>query len=142
MGEIERLADRLSEAPEAAEDEVREAAEHYRDGLAVVGVPDAVVAPGAEEALARRGRWAWLLTLAIAPFALVGLVANAFGTIAVYLAHREEGDAAGGIVVPCAAVATAASGISGGKCGDREEEKSTCALSSSKSSGRGLGNPL
>ena len=89
MGEIERLADRLSEAPEAAGDEVRAAAERYRDGLAVVGVQDAVVAPGAEEALATRGRFAWLLTLAIAPFALVGLVANAFGTVAVSLAGRK-----------------------------------------------------
>jgi glycerol-3-phosphate O-acyltransferase/dihydroxyacetone phosphate acyltransferase len=89
MGEIERLADRLSEAPVGAEEDVREAARNYRDGLAVVGVPDAVVAPGAEEALARRGRWAWLLTLAIAPFALVGLVANALPTLAVYAAGRK-----------------------------------------------------
>ena len=89
MGEVERLADRLSEAPAPMEEEVRAAARHYRDGLAVVGVPDAVVAPGAEEALARRGLFAWLLTLAILPLALVGLVANALPTLAVYAAGRR-----------------------------------------------------
>jgi glycerol-3-phosphate O-acyltransferase / dihydroxyacetone phosphate acyltransferase len=89
MGEVERLADRLSEAPADAEERVRVAAQHYRDGLAVVGVPDAVVAPGAEEALAQRGRFAWLLTLAVAPFALVGLVANALPMIAVSAAGRK-----------------------------------------------------
>ena len=89
MGEVERLADRLSEAPARREEEVRAAARHYRDGLAVVGVPDAVVAPGAEEALARRGLFAWLLTLAILPLALVGLVANALPSLAVYAAGRR-----------------------------------------------------
>jgi hypothetical protein len=89
MGEVERLADRLSEAPARMEEEVRAAARHYRDGLAVVGVPDAVVAPGAEEALARRGMFAWLLTLAILPLALIGLVANALPTLAVYAAGRR-----------------------------------------------------
>ena len=52
-------------------------------------MPDAVVAPGAEEALARRGLFAWLLTLAILPFALVGLVANALPSLAVYAAGRR-----------------------------------------------------
>ncbi len=33
----------------------------YREGLAAAGVSDAVVAPGAEEALARRSRVGWLL---------------------------------------------------------------------------------
>ncbi len=51
VGEVERLADRLSEAPAAEEEAVRSAAIAYREGLAAAGVPDAVVAPGAEEAL-------------------------------------------------------------------------------------------
>ncbi len=89
VGEVERLADRLSEAPAHMEEEVRAAARDYRDGLAVVGVPDAVVAPGAEQALARRGLFAWLLTLAILPLALVGLAANALPTLAVYAAGRR-----------------------------------------------------
>ena len=89
MGEVERLADRLSEAPARIEEEVRAAAGHYRDGLAVIGVPDAVVAPGAEEALARRGLFAWLLALAVPPLALVGLVANAPPSLAVYAAGRR-----------------------------------------------------
>jgi 1-acyl-sn-glycerol-3-phosphate acyltransferase len=87
IGDVEELADRLSEAPGA--DEVRAAARSYRDGLDAVGVPDAVVAPGAEEALARHGRFSWLLTLAIAPFALVGVVANALPMLAVSVAGRK-----------------------------------------------------
>ena len=55
VGEVERLADRLSEASAAEEEAVRAAAIDYREGLAAAGVPDAVVAPGAEEALAPRG---------------------------------------------------------------------------------------
>jgi 1-acyl-sn-glycerol-3-phosphate acyltransferase len=89
VGEVERLADRLSEAPAAAEGAVRSAAIDYREGLAAVGVPDAVVTPGAEEALARRSRLGWLLTLALAPLAAVGLVANAVPGIAVYAVGRR-----------------------------------------------------
>jgi 1-acyl-sn-glycerol-3-phosphate acyltransferase len=89
IGDVERLADRLSEAPEAIVREVREASRSYRDELDAVGVPDAVVAPGAEEALAKRGRFSWLLTLAIAPLAVVGLVANALPTLGVFVAGRK-----------------------------------------------------
>ena len=89
IGEIERLADRLSEAPAEATDEVRAAARSYRDELEAIDVSDAVVAPGAEEALARHGRFSWLLTLAIAPFALVGLLANALPTLGLFLAGRK-----------------------------------------------------
>jgi glycerol-3-phosphate O-acyltransferase/dihydroxyacetone phosphate acyltransferase len=84
VGELERLADRLSEAPEAAEAAVRSAAIQYREGLAAAGVPDAVVAPGAEEALARRSRIGWLLTFALAPLAAIGLVANSVPALGVY----------------------------------------------------------
>lgn len=89
VGEIERLADRLSEAREAAEAAVRSAAIEYREGLTAVAVSDAVVAPGAEEALARRSRIGWLLTLGLAPLAVVGLVANAVPAIAVYAVGRR-----------------------------------------------------
>jgi len=89
IGDVERLADRLSEAPETILREVREASRSYRDELDAVGVSDAVVAPGAEEELARRGRFSWLLTLAIAPLAVVGLLANAFPTLGVFLAGRK-----------------------------------------------------
>src|SRR6185503_17825574 len=83
VGEVERLADRLSEAPTTEEETVREAAIAYREGLSAAGVPDAVVAPGAEEALARRSRLGWILTLALAPLAAVGLAANAVAVLAV-----------------------------------------------------------
>jgi 1-acyl-sn-glycerol-3-phosphate acyltransferase len=89
VGEVERLADRLSEAPAAEEEAIRSAAIAYREGLAAVGVPDAVVAPGAEEALARRSRLGWLLTLALAPLAAVGLLANAIPVIAVDAVGRR-----------------------------------------------------
>jgi hypothetical protein len=89
IGDVERLADRLSEAPGTSVLEVRDASRRYRDGLAAVGVSDAVVPPGAEETFARQGRFSWLLTLAIAPFALVGLVANALPMLAVSLAGRK-----------------------------------------------------
>ena len=89
IGDVERLADRLSEAPDPIVREVREASRSYRDELDAVGVPDAVVAPGAEEALAKRGRFSWLLTLAIAPLAVVGLLANALPTLGVFLAGRK-----------------------------------------------------
>jgi 1-acyl-sn-glycerol-3-phosphate acyltransferase len=89
VGEVERLADRLSEAPATEEEAVREAAIAYREGLSAAGVPDAVVAPGAEEALARRSRLGWILTLALAPLAAVGLLANAVAVLAVYAVGRR-----------------------------------------------------
>jgi 1-acyl-sn-glycerol-3-phosphate acyltransferase len=89
VGEVDRLADRLSESPVAAEGAVRSAAIEYREGLEAAGVPDAVVTPGADEALARRSRIGWLLTLALAPLAAVGLAANAAPAIAVYAVGRR-----------------------------------------------------
>ncbi len=89
VGEVERLADRLSEAPTTEEEAVREAAIAYREGLSAAGVPDAVVAPGAEAALARRSRLGWILTLALAPLAAVGLVANAVAVLAVSAVGRR-----------------------------------------------------
>jgi glycerol-3-phosphate O-acyltransferase / dihydroxyacetone phosphate acyltransferase len=89
VGEVERLADRLSEAPATEEQAVRSAAIDYREGLAAAGVPDAIVAPGAEEALARRSRLGWILTLALAPLAAVGFLANAVPVIAVYAVGRR-----------------------------------------------------
>jgi glycerol-3-phosphate O-acyltransferase / dihydroxyacetone phosphate acyltransferase len=90
VGEVERLADRLSEAPASEEEAVRSAAIDYREGLAAAGVSDAVVAPGAEEALARRSRLGWLLTLALSPLAAVGLLANAVPALAVYAVGRRS----------------------------------------------------
>ena len=72
VGEVERLADHLSDAPAPAEAAVRAAAVAYREGLAAAGVNDAVVAPGAEEALAQRSRIGWMLTLALSPLAVGG----------------------------------------------------------------------
>jgi glycerol-3-phosphate O-acyltransferase/dihydroxyacetone phosphate acyltransferase len=89
VGELERLADRLSEAREPEEEAVRSAAIDYREGLAAAGVSDAVVAPGAGEALAWRSRLGWLLTLALAPLAAIGLVANAVAVAAVYAVGRR-----------------------------------------------------
>jgi 1-acyl-sn-glycerol-3-phosphate acyltransferase len=89
VGEIERLADRLTEAPALAETAVRAAAIDYREALAAATVPDAVVAPGAEEAFARRSRIGWGLTLALAPLAAVGLLANAVPTALVYAVGRR-----------------------------------------------------
>jgi glycerol-3-phosphate O-acyltransferase / dihydroxyacetone phosphate acyltransferase len=89
VGEVERLADRLSEAPASEEEAVRAAAIDYREGLAAAGVSDAVVTPGAGEALARRSRLGWLLTLALSPLAAVGLMANAVPALAVYAVGRR-----------------------------------------------------
>jgi glycerol-3-phosphate O-acyltransferase/dihydroxyacetone phosphate acyltransferase len=89
VGEVERLADRLSEAPASEEEAVRAAAIDYREGLAAAGVSDAVVTPGAGAALARRSRLGWLLTLALSPLAAVGLMANAVPALAVYAVGRR-----------------------------------------------------
>jgi glycerol-3-phosphate O-acyltransferase / dihydroxyacetone phosphate acyltransferase len=89
VGEVERLADRLADATAPAEAAVRAAAVAYREGLAAAGVHDAVVAPGADEALARRSRIGWVLTLALTPLAVVGLLANAFPTALVYAVGRR-----------------------------------------------------
>jgi 1-acyl-sn-glycerol-3-phosphate acyltransferase len=89
VGDVERLADRLSEAPTSLEAAVRTAAIAYREGLSAAGVPDAVVAPGAREALARRSALGWALTLALTPLAAVGLVANAAPAIGVYAVGRR-----------------------------------------------------
>jgi glycerol-3-phosphate O-acyltransferase/dihydroxyacetone phosphate acyltransferase len=89
VGEVERLADRLSEAPASEEESVRAAAIAYRESLAAAGVSDAVVAPGAREALLRRSRLGWLLTLALAPLAAIGLVANAVPVVAVFVVGRR-----------------------------------------------------
>jgi hypothetical protein len=89
LGEIERLADRLAETPQPSEAAVRSAAMHYREALSAAGVPDSVVVEGAQDAYARRARLGWLLTLASAPLAAVGFVANAVGILAVYLAGRR-----------------------------------------------------
>src|SRR5688500_3851771 len=75
VGEVDRLADGLAEAPPPLEEAVRAAASEYREALATARIPDAVVAPGAEEALARGSRFGWLVTLGLAPFAAIGLLA-------------------------------------------------------------------
>jgi glycerol-3-phosphate O-acyltransferase / dihydroxyacetone phosphate acyltransferase len=85
VGEIERLADALAEAPEEVERPVRAAAIAYRDALAAADVPDAVVAPGAEAAFRDRSRLGRVVTLAMLPFAVVGAVANALPALGVYL---------------------------------------------------------
>jgi 1-acyl-sn-glycerol-3-phosphate acyltransferase len=90
VGEVERLADRLADATAPAEAAVRAAAVAYREGLAAAGVHDAVVAPGADEALARRSRIGWMLTLALSPLAVVGLLANAVPTVLVYAVGRRS----------------------------------------------------
>jgi 1-acyl-sn-glycerol-3-phosphate acyltransferase len=90
VGEVERLADRLADATAPAEAAVRAAAVAYREGLAAAGVHDAVVAPGADEALARRSRTGWMLTLVLSPLAVVGLLANAVPTLLVYAVGRRS----------------------------------------------------
>jgi glycerol-3-phosphate O-acyltransferase / dihydroxyacetone phosphate acyltransferase len=89
VGEVERLADRLTEVPSQLEAAVRAAAIDYREALSTAQIPDAVAAPGAEEAFARRRRTGWILTLALAPFAAIGLVANAAPAIGVYAVGRR-----------------------------------------------------
>jgi glycerol-3-phosphate O-acyltransferase / dihydroxyacetone phosphate acyltransferase len=89
VGEVERLADRLGGSAPHLEADVRTAAAEYREALAAAQIPDAVVTPGAEEALARRSRIGWLLTVALAPIAVVGLVANALPVIAVFAVGRR-----------------------------------------------------
>ena len=89
VGEVERLADRLTEAPSQLEAAVRAAAIDYREALSTAQILDALVAPGAEEAFARRSRIGWILTLALAPFAAIGLVANAAPAIGVYAVGRR-----------------------------------------------------
>lgn len=89
IGEVERLADRLSEAPAHSEVAVRSAAIDYREALVAAGVSDAVVAPGAEQAFTRRSRVGWFLTLVLSPLAAVGLIANAVPTALVYAVGRR-----------------------------------------------------
>jgi hypothetical protein len=89
VGEVERLADRLSAAPAEEEAEIRLAAIGYREMLAAAAVPDAVVPPGAEEAFARRSRIGSALTLALVPLAAIGLLANAIPPALVYLVGRR-----------------------------------------------------
>jgi 1-acyl-sn-glycerol-3-phosphate acyltransferase len=89
VGEVERLADRLSEIHPVTEAAIRSAAIDYREGLAAAGVSDAVVAPGAGTAFARRSRAGRILTFALAPLAAAGLLANAVPTALVYaVGHR------------------------------------------------------
>jgi type VI protein secretion system component VasK len=52
-------------------------------------VPDDVVAPGAIETYRRRGRPGWLLALAMSPFALVGVIANALPMLGLYVVGRR-----------------------------------------------------
>ncbi len=89
VGEVERLADRLADAPSQLEAAVRAAAIDYREALSTAQIPDAVAAPGAEAAFARRSRIGWILTLVLAPFAAIGLVANAVPAIGVYAVGRR-----------------------------------------------------
>jgi 1-acyl-sn-glycerol-3-phosphate acyltransferase len=89
VGEIERLADELADAPGEFEGAIREAASAYREALAAAEVPDAVVAPGAEAAFRRRSRLGRILTLALTPLAAVGIAANALPAAGVLLAGRR-----------------------------------------------------
>jgi glycerol-3-phosphate O-acyltransferase/dihydroxyacetone phosphate acyltransferase len=89
VGEVERLAGRLSEVPASIEASVRSAALEYREGLEAAAVSDAVVTPGAKEALTRRSRVGWVLTLALAPLAAVGIVANLVPILGVYMVGRR-----------------------------------------------------
>lgn len=89
IGEIERLADELAETAEPVERPVRDAAVAYREALAAAEVPDAVVVPGAEAAYRDRSRIGRILTLFLAPFAAIGIVANALPAAGVYLAGRR-----------------------------------------------------
>jgi hypothetical protein len=89
VGDVERLADRLSEAPPAVEANVRRASIEYRESLDAAGASDAVVAPGAEEAFDRRSRVGWILTVALSPLAAVGIVANLLPVLGVYTAGRR-----------------------------------------------------
>ncbi|MGH2641789.1 MAG: lysophospholipid acyltransferase family protein [Actinomycetota bacterium] len=90
VGEVERLADLLSQASASSEAAVRSAATDYREGLSAADVSDAVVAPGAEEAFTRRSRVGWLLTLALSPLAAAGFLANVVPTALVYAVGRRR----------------------------------------------------
>ena len=90
LGDVERLADLLSEAEPPLEAAVVAAATDYREALSAAQIPDAVVTPGAEEAFARRSRIGWVLTLALSPLAAIGLVTNAVPVIAVYAVGRRS----------------------------------------------------
>ena len=89
IGEIERLADALAELPGPDERPIRDLAVAYREALAAAEVPDGVVVPGAEAAFRARSRMGRILTLALAPFAAAGIVANALPAVGVYLAGRR-----------------------------------------------------
>jgi glycerol-3-phosphate O-acyltransferase / dihydroxyacetone phosphate acyltransferase len=89
VGAIERLADALADLPEPAERPIRDLAVAYREALAAAEVPDAVVVPGAEAAFRARSRMGRILTLALAPLAAIGAIANALPALGVYLAGRR-----------------------------------------------------
>jgi glycerol-3-phosphate O-acyltransferase/dihydroxyacetone phosphate acyltransferase len=89
IGDVERLADRLADAPPTVEANVLRVSIDYRDALDTAGASDAVVAPGAEEAFDRRSRVAWILTAALTPLAAVGTVANLLPLLGVYAVGRR-----------------------------------------------------
>jgi 1-acyl-sn-glycerol-3-phosphate acyltransferase len=90
LGDLERTADRLADAPPEARDRVRTAANDYRAALRANGTSDRAVAGGGRPGRTRPTRIAaTLLTIVALPFALVGLVANIAPATLVHLAGRR-----------------------------------------------------
>jgi hypothetical protein len=90
LGSLERLADRLADAPPEAREKVRTAAADYRAALVANGTGDRAVAAGSRPGRTRPARIAAnVLTVAALPLALVGLAANIVPATLVHLAGRR-----------------------------------------------------
>jgi glycerol-3-phosphate O-acyltransferase / dihydroxyacetone phosphate acyltransferase len=90
LGDLERIADRLADAPTEARDRVRTAAGDYRLALVANRTADRAVAAGSRPGRTHPTRLAAdVLTIVALPLALVGLVANIVPAMLVHLAGRR-----------------------------------------------------
>ena len=89
LGDLERTADRLADAPAEDRAKVRAAADGYGAALRANGTTDRAVAAG-HRPTARPSRiLATLFTILALPFAVIGLVANLVPATIVHLAGRR-----------------------------------------------------
>src|SRR5262249_25532299 len=89
LGDLERTADRLAEAPAEDRARVRAAADSYGATLRANATTDRVVASGHRPAARPARVLASLLTILAVPFALIGVAANAVPATIVHLAGRR-----------------------------------------------------
>jgi len=89
LGDLERTADRLADAPAEDRARVRAAADDYGAALRANGTTDRAAAAGHRPAARPSRVLGSLLTILALPFALVGLAANLIPAALVHLAGRR-----------------------------------------------------